>query len=105
MALINRLAADPFWRFFAKYWYPYVACHGADDLVFLNWGYEEDPPVAVPLAASDESNRFPYPALPPHGDPGGSQGQKRYWRSVAATAAEPRTSCVRWVRPPTPGWT
>ena len=31
---------------------------GADDVVFLNVGYEEDPPMAVPLAKSDEPNRF-----------------------------------------------
>ena len=30
----------------------------ADDVVFLNVGYEEDPPMAVPLAESDEPNRF-----------------------------------------------
>lgn len=29
-----------------------------DDVVFLNIGYEEDPPMALPLAESDESNRF-----------------------------------------------
>jgi ubiquinone/menaquinone biosynthesis C-methylase UbiE len=30
-----------------------------DDVLFLNYGYEEDPPMAVPLSASDESDRFP----------------------------------------------
>lgn len=30
----------------------------ADDVVFLNVGYEEDPPMAVPLGESDEPNRF-----------------------------------------------
>ena len=30
----------------------------ADDVVFLNWGYEEDPPMGLPLAASDEPNRY-----------------------------------------------
>jgi ubiquinone/menaquinone biosynthesis C-methylase UbiE len=30
-----------------------------DDVLFLNYGYEEDPPMAVPLAASDEPDRFP----------------------------------------------
>lgn len=29
-----------------------------DDWLFLNYGYEEDPPLAVPLDASDEANRF-----------------------------------------------
>ena len=31
----------------------------AADVVFLNWGYEEDPPTALPLAESDEPYRFP----------------------------------------------
>jgi len=30
-----------------------------DDVLFLNYGYEENPPMAVPLAASDEPDRFP----------------------------------------------
>jgi ubiquinone/menaquinone biosynthesis C-methylase UbiE len=29
-----------------------------DDVVFLNYGYEEDPPMAVPLTQSDEPNRY-----------------------------------------------
>ena len=29
-----------------------------DDVVFFNFGYEEDPPMALPLAASDEPNRY-----------------------------------------------
>jgi ubiquinone/menaquinone biosynthesis C-methylase UbiE len=45
---------------YGKYWYPLVTRKfSADDLVFLNFGYEEDPPMAVPLAASDEPNRLP----------------------------------------------
>lgn len=30
-----------------------------DDVLFLNYGYDEDPPMALPLAASDEADRFP----------------------------------------------
>jgi len=30
-----------------------------DDVLFLNYGYEEDPPMALSLAASDEPDRFP----------------------------------------------
>ena len=30
----------------------------ADETLFINWAYEEDPPMALPLAASDEPNRF-----------------------------------------------
>ena len=60
MALTNRLVFNPsVWRFAAKYWYPFFTRRmGADDVLFLNPGYEEDPPMAVPLAASDEPHRY-----------------------------------------------
>ena len=29
-----------------------------DDLVFINYGYEEDPPLGLPLAPEDEANRY-----------------------------------------------
>jgi ubiquinone/menaquinone biosynthesis C-methylase UbiE len=42
-----------------KYWYPLITrSWDAEDVVFLNWGYEEDPPMGLPLAASDEKNRY-----------------------------------------------
>lgn len=31
---------------------------GADDVLFLNYGYEEDPPMALPLTTPDEPDRF-----------------------------------------------
>jgi ubiquinone/menaquinone biosynthesis C-methylase UbiE len=41
-----------------KYWYPLVTrLLRNDDVPFLNWAYEEDPPMALPLEASDEPNR------------------------------------------------
>ena len=39
--------------------YPYLSRRAADDAVFLNWSYEEDPPMALPLDAADEPNRYP----------------------------------------------
>lgn len=30
-----------------------------DDVLFLNYGYEEDPPMSLPLTAADEPDRFP----------------------------------------------
>ncbi len=47
----NRLVSKRFYRIQTRM----VA---ADDVVFLNVGYEEDPPMALPLAESDEPNRF-----------------------------------------------
>jgi ubiquinone/menaquinone biosynthesis C-methylase UbiE len=29
-----------------------------EDVVFLNWGYEEEPPLGIPLSESDEPNRY-----------------------------------------------
>lgn len=41
-----------------KYWYPFLTRRwDAEDVVLLNYGYEEDPPMGLPLAASDEPNR------------------------------------------------
>jgi SAM-dependent methyltransferase len=42
-----------------KYWYPFVTRRwDQDDVVFLNWGYEEDPPMGLPLSPEDEKNRY-----------------------------------------------
>ncbi len=38
MGLINRLAVNPYWKFLAKYYYPFVTRHGAADVTSLNWG-------------------------------------------------------------------
>jgi SAM-dependent methyltransferase len=63
MALKDRVFGHPFvWKLsqkYQKYVYPNVTRRlGADDILFLNWGYEEDPPMGVPLAVSDEPNRY-----------------------------------------------
>jgi SAM-dependent methyltransferase len=62
--LFTRLEGN---RYFAKvltmrwkYFYRFLSRRtAADDVLFLNYGYEEDPPMAVPLAASDEPDRYP----------------------------------------------
>ncbi len=41
-----------------RYFYPLTTRLSNDDSVFLNWGYEEDPPMALPLTESDEPNRY-----------------------------------------------
>jgi ubiquinone/menaquinone biosynthesis C-methylase UbiE len=42
-----------------KYWYPLITRRWNDeDVVFLNWGYEEDPPLGLPLPPEDEPNRY-----------------------------------------------
>lgn len=42
-----------------KPFYRYLTRHLDDDVLFLNWAYEEDPPLALPLQATDEPNRYP----------------------------------------------
>lgn len=42
-----------------KYWYPLITRRWeSDDIVFLNWGYEEEPALGLPLSAEDEPNRY-----------------------------------------------
>jgi ubiquinone/menaquinone biosynthesis C-methylase UbiE len=62
--LINRLNRNPIFlnllnlRF--KYGYRFLSrLLTRDDVLFLNYGYEEDPPMALPLGASDGPDRFP----------------------------------------------
>jgi ubiquinone/menaquinone biosynthesis C-methylase UbiE len=47
----NRLVSKSFYRIQTRMF-------ATDDVVFLNIGYEEDPPMALPLAECDEPNRF-----------------------------------------------
>jgi SAM-dependent methyltransferase len=43
---------------FNKYWYRINSRYFSDDrAVFMNWGYEEDPPMALPLTEADEPYR------------------------------------------------
>lgn len=43
----------------SRYWYPLATRYSSnDDQVFLSWGYEEDPPMALQLAGSDERDRY-----------------------------------------------
>jgi hypothetical protein len=45
--------------FMNKVWYPFLTRRlDAQEVTFLNYGYEEDPPMGVPLEASDEPNRY-----------------------------------------------
>jgi len=56
---ITRLALGPFFaKSIGKYLFPFLTRRGADEMLFINWGYEEDPPMALPLSASDEPARF-----------------------------------------------
>ncbi|MEO8814686.1 MAG: phthiotriol/phenolphthiotriol dimycocerosates methyltransferase [Mycobacterium sp.] len=57
--LVYRISALPLYKRAFKYWYPYMTRRmGQDDVVFLNWGYEQDPPLGLALDAVDEPNRY-----------------------------------------------
>jgi ubiquinone/menaquinone biosynthesis C-methylase UbiE len=59
VTVINRLTDSSFVvKLKTRYGYPLATRLIADELLFLSYGYEEDPPMALPLADSDEPNRF-----------------------------------------------
>ena len=48
-----------FKKFMSKYWYPFLSRRwDAEDVLLMNYGYDEDPPMGLPLDASDEPHRF-----------------------------------------------
>lgn len=56
---ITDIPVRVFKAFMNKYWYPSLTRRlDAEDLTCLNYGYEEDPPMGLRLAESDERNRF-----------------------------------------------
>jgi ubiquinone/menaquinone biosynthesis C-methylase UbiE len=58
-SFVTRLAFGPFFaKTTGKFLYPFLTRGLADEMMFINRGYEEDPPMAVPLSASDEPDRF-----------------------------------------------
>ena len=59
MALGYRLQSNPLvGKLTTKYLLPLGTRQVGDDVVFFNFGYEEDPPMGLPLTASDELNRY-----------------------------------------------
>jgi ubiquinone/menaquinone biosynthesis C-methylase UbiE len=60
VGLVYRIGSTALYKRVFKYWYPYMTRRlvQQDDVVFLNWGYEEDPPMGIALDESDEPNRY-----------------------------------------------
>ena len=44
---------------FHRRFYSRLTRRVGDDVLFMNWSYEQDPPMALPLNAADEPNRYP----------------------------------------------
>lgn len=62
MRLADRATRTVLWKLnqkIQKPFYRYLSRHVDDDVLFLNWGYEENPPMALPLDPADEPNRYP----------------------------------------------
>lgn len=60
VGLVYRIGSTSTYKKIFRYWYPMMTRRlgQQDDVVFLNWGYEEDPPLGLPLDESDEPNRY-----------------------------------------------
>jgi SAM-dependent methyltransferase len=59
VALKYRLQSNPLvGKITTKYLLPLGTRQVGDDVVFFNFGYEEDPPLGLPLDPSDEPNRY-----------------------------------------------
>jgi ubiquinone/menaquinone biosynthesis C-methylase UbiE len=60
VGLVYRIGSTATYKKIFRYWYPIMTRRlgQQDDVQFLNWGYEEDPPLGLPLDESDEPNRY-----------------------------------------------
>lgn len=59
MTLGYRLQSNPLiGRLTTRFLLPFGTRQVGDDVVFFNFGYEEDPPMGLPLASSDEPDRY-----------------------------------------------
>ena len=58
--LLDRVGANPLYKKWVRdYWYPGITKASAKgDRLFLNFGYEEVPPMGLPLEPADEPNRL-----------------------------------------------
>lgn len=53
------VVARVFKAFMSKFWYPYLTRRlDSQGITFLNFGYEDEPPLAIPLDPADEPNRY-----------------------------------------------
>lgn len=60
VGLVYRIGSTAIYKKIFRYWYPYMTSRLAadDDVVFMNWGYEEEPAMGIPLSEADEPNRY-----------------------------------------------
>ena len=90
-SFVTRLAFGPFFgKTTGKFLFPFLTRGLGGETMFINWGYEEDSPMGLPLAPANEPNRFCI-QLYHRPRPKWISVANRYGRPVAATAAEPHT--------------
>ena len=89
-SLIYRIGSTATYKKLFRYWYPLMTKRlgQGDDVQFLNWGYEEDPPLGLPLEAADETNRYSIQLYHQTATQGESLA-RRCWSAVPVTAAVP----------------
>ncbi|MBZ1511527.1 hypothetical protein J6K93_10495, partial [Leuconostoc mesenteroides] len=57
-SLLARAGSTSTYKRVWRLWYPLMTRGlGNAEIVFINWAYEEDPPMDLPLEASEERNR------------------------------------------------
>jgi fatty-acid O-methyltransferase len=62
VTVLDRVSRSIRWKLNARIhnrMYAYIARHADDDVLFMNWAYEENPPMTIPLEPGDESHRYP----------------------------------------------
>ncbi|HEU0191761.1 MAG TPA: class I SAM-dependent methyltransferase [Mycobacterium sp.] len=57
---VYRIGSTAIYKKVFRHWYSFMTRRLSqdEDVVFLNWGYEEDPPMGLTLDAADEPNRY-----------------------------------------------
>ena len=88
-SLVYRIGSTATYKKLFRYWYPLMTKRlgQGDDVQFLNWGYEEDPPLALPLDAADEPNRYSIQLYHQTATQGSTSPARRCWSAVPVTAA------------------
>ena len=93
---ITDIGVRLFKAFMNKVWYPFLNRRlDAEEVAFLNYGYEEDPPLGLPPSTNPTSPSGTPSSSTTRPQPNSTSAPNRCWRSVAATAAEPLTSPER----------
>ena len=98
-SLIYRIGSTATYKKLFRYWYPLMTKrlnHG-DDVQFLNWGYEEDPPLGLPLDPADEPNRYSIQLYHQTATQDGVEPRpaRRCWSAAPAMAVAPLTCPAR----------